>query len=1172
MKYRTRTNGNFNNIKYRRAGASLLWMLGLFFLAISTETKGDQKPQVTISFPPNETLIRANVPVFGTACMPNQQQKFKRWYLEYGAGRAPEQWTRIKESEKPVSYDPYPEGKIIWNLNKEPTGNLTNWAVGLTSYTYANWGKNLNGIYTLRLVAEAEDGTSAETRRFFYVGEALIRLFGGTGISSDLKCRLLVPPFSFDGDQARVVAIIKQLPPPDIGKCKTLKGVEETDKSAQEIYNSTTDEFQLASAIYRIYPNGIKTEPPSSLEIDFSPEEFTSPNLRATATGDSMLYQWNPVVRLWEPLKTSWFGNVAKAEVNSLSEYTTYVALMKRLRPISVTSVSWDAISALTGYWIGKTNPFTTIKISTLNGKGVECISDENGNFRLLYHLNAGFNQYRFEFMPPEGKPFSKTMDVVQKSGGVVTSMSPTLSLLGDPIISSSTKLTILCQDPSLNDTNIKDKRSIVAQVQTPNFSRNFTVELSETVAGTGNFIGCIAPLNFQDSSPEKSSPLISYLPSHLANGDKITLSVGTATINLTVRDTDPPNISLSSSTHPCLLFATPNSENSLTSAQLHSRCGITVTNGAWKLTGIPGTPASARIVNWPTPTFPVSSWPFIGFTYKLFSQAPWQLILRSNNKIRSYHLGCDNAWLDAYAATEPLTADGTWHYWQRNLTEGDFKQIDSISFGSWIKTGFLRVDPGFPDFHRDSIFIKNLWIGRSYTDRLVEIAWKIEDDSSIANLDWWVDQEVDSAPDVKTPTRFIFKTLTGPLPSNGKCLFTLPDDGKWFFHIRVTDVAGNASSVSSFPLIVYSTQGKMETMANALLNPTEAQDISWSQPDGILKVNLQGFGTSLNPNTLILHVGNIAYPLIKVGWDASSEILTVTRDSFSGTIPLGFDREILTATLEGKDITGKPILNFPDLKIHIESPFHWSPSKDGGTLNSSDYDPKNQWIAYWKNPAPPWMTLFPDCVNNVLVLTKGKSIKEGKTVPQIRWLRPFNILSDDVQSIYWLENWNDPTAKQVPIRDSFDKIAYSWDGSFASIQGRFTPREPDRNIWIYVQSPSDPFEPSTLRLLSRQPGKEATLSRATQNDLIDALNRQSKNIIRLDGWLPPGAGTINIKAPGKRTIQFAEGADPSYRQVRNNELKIEAEDEWKKFTILITPAHDYKPVNGAIIKGTYYW
>lgn len=1111
-------------------------------------------------------LIRANVPVFGTAYMLDKHEKLKQWRLEYGAGRSPTQWTRIKESEKPVSYDPYPEGKVVWNVNKEPTGNLTNWAVGLASYSYANWGKNLNGIYTLRLIAEAENGARAETRRTFYVGEALIRLYGGTGISADLKCRLLVPPFSFDGDQARVVAIIKQLPTKDFGKCKTVSGVEETDKSAEEIYNSTSDEFQLASAIYRIYPNGIKTEPPASLEIDFDSDEFSGFNSRSAAAGESMLYQWNPVARQWEPLKTNWFGNTAKAEVNHLSEYATYVVLMKRLRSVLVTGVSWDAVSALSGYWTGRTSPYTTVRASALDGRMAECESDENGNFRLPYRLNAGFNQYRLEFIPPDGKTSSRTMDIVQKSGEVVTSMTPTLRLLGEPVISSASKVIILCQDSSLSDTNIKEKRSIVAQVQTPTLSRNFTVELAETVAGTGNFIGCIVPPNFRDSSPENSSTLASYLPSHLANGDRITLSVGTATLSLTVKDTEPPRISLTSSTHPCLLFATPNSKNSLTSSRLHSQCGITIANDAWKLTGVQGGPPSARIANWPVPTYPVSSWPFIGFTYKLYSQAPWQLILRSSNSIQSFHLGCNNAWFDAYGNTEPLVADGNWHYWQRNLIEGDFKQIDSVSFGSWIKTGYLRVEPGFPDSHRDSILIKSLWIGRSYTDRLVEIAWKIEDDSGIGKLDWWVDQEVDPAPDAKSPTKFIFKTLTGPLPTNGKCLFTLPDDGKWFFHIRATDVAGNVSSVTSYPLIVYSTQGQRETLANSILNPTDAQKISWSQPGGTFKVNLQGFGASLNPNTLMIRIGSIAYPLTKVNWNAGSEILTIAPDSFGGIIPLGFEGEILTAKLEGKDIARKPILNFPDLKIRIASPFHWTPTKEGGNLKSADYDPKNQWIAYWKNPAPPWMSLFPGCVNNVLILTKGKA------VPQIRWLRPVTVSSDEVQDVYWQENWNDPSSKPVQARDTFDKTAFSWDGSFASIPGRFSPREPDKNVWIYVQTSTDPFEASTLRLLSRPAGKETSLSRAAQSDVIAALNAQTKNLIRLDGWLPPGAGAIDLRAPGKRDVQFAAGADLSYRHAGNNEVKIEAEDEWKKFTILITPAHDYKPANGAIVKGTFYW
>jgi len=1129
--------------------------------------RADQKPLVNISYPADGSLIRANVPVFGTAYIPGDQGKFKQWYLEFGAGRSPSLWTRIKQSEQPESYDPYGNGKVVWNLNKEPAGNLTNWAVGLASYNYANWGKNLNGIYTLRLVAETDAGEKSETRRAYYVGEAIIRLYGGTGISSDLKCRLSVPSFAFGGEQARVVAVVKQMPSTDFAKCKTVTGVEETDKSAAEIYTSVPSDFQLQSAIYRIYPAGLKTDPSSSLQIDFDPQEFSLINAHPAPAESGTLYQWDPVTRLWSPLKTEWYGNTAKAEVHSLPDYFSYVALMTRVRPVSATSISWQEISALSGYWVGKTNPSTAVSVISRDGRTAKCESDTSGNFRLPFRLNPGSNPYRIELTPLEGKAFARSVDLLQKSGEVVTSLSPSLRILGDSTVSVKNKLVILCQDTSLSDANVKARRSIVAQVQTSDFSKRFTVELAETVAGMGNFIGCILPQGSQDT---QQSTVASYFPSHLAEGDKLNISVGSAMLNMRMKDTEPPKISLSSVTHPCMLFANPQGESALASSQLHSQCNVTIANNAWKLAGVEGDRPSARIANWNAPAFQIASWPFIGFTYKLYHQAPWQLILRGDKGIQSFHFACEGAYFEPYAFTDPLIADGNWHDWQRSLTEGKFKQIDSVSFGSWIKTGYLRVEPGFPDASRDTILVKDLWIGRSYTDRLVEMEWHIEDDSPLGRLDWWVDQQVDSpGPEAKAPLKSLSESMTTPIQPDGKCVFKLLDDGKWFFHIRAVDLAGNASPVISYPLIVYSTLGKNEAAADRLLNVAATQDVSWNQPDGTFQVKLQGFGASLNPSSLSLRIGSVSYRMAKVNWNSSSEALTIGATSFGNSIPLGFDKETLSAKIEGLDMTGKPILNLPDLKIHITSQFSWSQTDGVGLLKPASYNPDNQWIAFWKNPIPPWMSFFPNCVNNVLVLTTGRSKQQPSP---LHWERPMAFASDDTQNVLWEENWTDPTSKPVPVGKTLDKLIFSFNGTPATIPGRFAPRDLDKNAWVYMQTPTDPFEPATLRMISRPKEGEMVMSRASAADVIGEINRQGRNIIRLDGWISQSGGFIYLRAPGKRKIQFATGSDSSYRFLPGQEIRIDAAEEWTRFTILITPAHDYKTTGGGAAQGKFYW
>ena len=1127
--------------------------------------KAEQPPHVNISFPYDGALIRANIPIFGTACLQGGQTKFKGWFLEYGAGRSPSTWTRIKESTQEISKDPYLEGKVVWNVNKEPTGNLTNWAVGLASYSYATWGKNLNGIYTLRLVAETESGTSAEVRKTFYVGEAVIRLYGGTGISADLRCRLLIPPFAFDGEQARVVAIVKQLPPSAFGSCKTLRGVEETDPAAAAIYQSTSGEFQLQSAIYRIYPNSLETEPPATLEIDADPGEFAAVRLPVAAVGEPMLYQWSPVAHQWSPLATSWFGTTAKSQVGRLSEEASYVAVMKRLRPATAPAVSWHETSALSGYWTGTTSSGIVVRVVSSEGKSAECRSDENGSFRLEYQLSPGFNSCRLELLTPEGRQISPPVEISQRSGEVAIPQSCALRPLGESTFSAASKTTILCQIPSLADTSIKRKRSVVARAQTATLSQTYNVELAETVAGSGNFVGCIASVKQRESVSEDSL-VTTYLPLKLTQGTTLIVSVGTAALKLNVIDSVAPRITLKSSTHPCLLFASPDAGEGLTSARLHSSCDISVVNDGWKLGGLKSAAISARIANWPTNGFSVAAWPLVGFTYKLYGPAPWQLMLRSANTLQSFHLGCQNSVLEPYSASEALATDGSWHHWERNLSDGKFKQVDALSFGSWIKTGFLRAEPGFVSYQGNPILIKDLWIGRSYTDHLVEMAWNVEDDSAINKLEWWLDQEPDSvAPD----PRFASKALAAPLSAEGKCQFTVPSDGRWFFHVRAADAAGNVSSTLAYPLLVYAGMGQAGLLANVALAPPASLDLTWEQPDGVLHMILNGFGLSLDPSTLAMEIRGRTYPLQKVNWNSGSESLTLTAASFGGTLPLGFNGETLTADLLAKDVRGKPISNLPRLQVHVKSPFFWMATETGGNLKIANSNAKNPWMAFWGNVVAPWMEWFPGCTNNVLVLTRTST--DSNVLP-VHWLRPMTSSPKSVQNLCWEESWSDFASKIIPAREALSRPNFSCDGSVASAPQSILSDASRGDSWVYIQTPADPFDRSTLRLVTRTPEKAIILSRVTKNELLAILNTQGKNALRIDGWLPPNEGSFRLKLPGKRDLQYASGTGSLYKSAPNNEVRIAADDAWLKFSVLVLPAYNSKTTAGALIGGTFYW
>lgn len=147
-----------------------------------------------ISVPPAGAMVRGQVPVFGVAC----GEGFRSYRVEYGVGRAPEQWELIATSslaeekdESSALYDD-PSGDLTIH------GNLATWDTGLKSYVYlptypADHPIDLNGVYTLRLVVTLEDGRTLEDQVAVEVGEVIPNAWGGTVTSPDGKVILTVP-------------------------------------------------------------------------------------------------------------------------------------------------------------------------------------------------------------------------------------------------------------------------------------------------------------------------------------------------------------------------------------------------------------------------------------------------------------------------------------------------------------------------------------------------------------------------------------------------------------------------------------------------------------------------------------------------------------------------------------------------------------------------------------------------------------------------------------------------------------------------------------------------------------------------------------------------------------------------------------------------------------------
>lgn len=620
-------------------------LIGLFVITGQRSALA-QTPQVNISLPVDGMMLRANVPVFGSVRMPKgTEDQFKIWYLEYGLGANPTSWVRMKESTELLPEDLWAEGKIKWDPNKEPQGNITNWAVGLQSYNYGNWRQNLNGLYTLRLVAETKSGKRAEIRHTHFVGEAIMRTVGGTALSADGRCRLLVPPFAFDGGLAHVVTIIRQAPAAQF-TIPDLTGVEDTRPEAAEIYKKLPPDVDLLSAIYRIYPNGLHTEPSAYLEIDYDPKALQGLPIDAAKEGVS-LRQYNPITETWDALPTIWFAQTTRAELSKVSDYTSYVALMKRKGPAKIESVTWEPTSALKGYWVGQTEP--EAKITIRQGTHVATgEADYQGKFRIPSILHNGLAEYAVKVAPVEGEKFAST--ITQKlTPGVFTSLlRPTLMSIPTQA-KGQDYLLISCEDPKLQNYEVKNPRSALLRIVGANRSGESSFEVSEEIPGSGIFTGRL-----------DASQLVTSLGRPLE--EPFTIVAGITQTQATIPDTSPPSVTLSSPTHPCLLFATVHGKDQLRSSQIHSFARIQNEKEGWRISGVDNEP-SARMTYWPVGMFSTERWPIIGFTYRLYEPTDWQLMLRYGNRIEAFHFGARHATkyglsMPAYAKSDALQVD----------------------------------------------------------------------------------------------------------------------------------------------------------------------------------------------------------------------------------------------------------------------------------------------------------------------------------------------------------------------------------------------------------------------------------------------------------------------------------------------------------------------------------
>ena len=254
-----------------------------------------------ISVPYHDSLVRADVPIFGLAYGKN----FIKYRVEYGKGTVPLDWILISESSSPQIKNFSPVD-LDDSADTSIQGNLATWDTGLKNYAYLpshpkDHPINFKGTYTVRLTVIGKDGSTVEDRVTVDVANVIPNAFGGRAASEDEKVALLIP------EQSLVDAV-------------RLISIQPVENDAAGI--TPVPDSQLVSKMYAIREPGEKFTKDAVLQIDFSGDEINE--VEENKLG---IYAYNDHTREWKYLE-SWRREGKGMVFTKIRELHPYYALM----------------------------------------------------------------------------------------------------------------------------------------------------------------------------------------------------------------------------------------------------------------------------------------------------------------------------------------------------------------------------------------------------------------------------------------------------------------------------------------------------------------------------------------------------------------------------------------------------------------------------------------------------------------------------------------------------------------------------------------------------------------------------------------------------------------------------------------------------------------------------
>jgi len=817
-----------------------------------------------IAIPSEESLVRAVVPIYGTASARN----FSQYVLSLSRSINGEYMYDIVHSSTEQVLSPT---QLMLARYVTLYGNLGTLDTGRNEYVYVPHGPNpseeegLNGVYTVKLAVSTSDGKTAYDRRTIIVGRLIGEAFDSKAFSADGKIELTVPSLSL----AKGVQVVAFFPTRDIGR-----------NAAFFILPG----LRLISEIYEARPAGLEFLNKATLTMKYDPARLDTngDGVKEVAPDNLAIYEWNMFAGKWLKLESALDepSHSLRADVSRLAGTPSLYAILADtsmpVRPVIVQPPS-PTLTAMTKLWIF-TEPKAEITVYSDSGEGVfhravtvkaslqgDAIVDNvalsiGTNRIFAVAMDAGNNTsmnsaeiivVRLPVPPPIQAEFDSA-DYTKVVGACCVDAGDILGIKA-------------FMDEAYDEpfTNIRVRTSVKDPI-------GFDVTLNRVATGSNEYRGIIRLADMTDAANSLIAAGVDGETLEMIADSNILAAV-------TIHDrTAPVGPLVTSVTHPSLCQVTFE-DGELGGISALTGCSVSIDStsapcGGRSLkvtnTDVSG-PFAVSIINRP---YSLGDYPIISFDYMFpigtdSSNAIIGIWVEIDSKLRWWHINLTdensvfigdfggNIYEHTAGAVPNVIADGMWHHAEVNLQEiiGN-GTVTRIIFANYRQDGFMLLYPGYDNALGATYQLDNILITQAGSSSLAAtFAWiPPADATGISGYG----ASISADPCEEAPV-----TIN---TANAERTYSETDilgigNGTIYFHVRAIDNVGNAGLTNHYRIRVdtvgpvadnpYPTQGALAPPSELYLRVRDFADTSQL-----------AMGSGLDLDSVVLSVNGVEF------------------------------------------------------------------------------------------------------------------------------------------------------------------------------------------------------------------------------------------------------------------------------------------------------------------------